>query len=291
MRKIIIIGFGPAGITAAIYLKRAGFHPLVIGKDYGALTNYPGEIENYYGFSEPILGQSLIENGVKQAKKIDIEIIHDSVISLDLKDGFFYVKTTESNFIARTVVLATGKKRDTLTLPGFNKYKGKGISLCATCDGYFFRRKKIALIGYGPYMINELDVLARINKDIVIFSHGHELSEKVDFPVINQEIKRFLGDKRLSHIETIDGVKHEVDGVFIAIGAPSSLEFAAKLGVILDNENIVVDRSYQTNIEGLFAIGDVIGGKLQISKAVYDGMMVSDSIKKYLDEIITKKAR
>lgn len=291
MRKIIIIGFGPAGTSAAIYLKRAGFHPIVIGKDYGALTNYPEKIENYYGFSEPILGQSLIKNGVKQAKKIGIEIIHDSVISLDQEDGFFYVKTTTSNFIAKAVVLATGKKRDTLSLPGFNKFKGKGISLCATCDGYFFRRKKIALIGYGPYMINELEVLTRINKDIVIFSHNHDLSQEVDFPVVNKEIKSFLGDNRLSHIETVDGKRHHVDGAFIAIGAPSSLEFAAKLGVILENENIVVDSTYQTNIEGLFAIGDVIGGKLQISKAVYDGMMVSDSIKKYLDKIITKKAR
>ncbi len=282
MKDIIIIGVGPAGISAAIYLKRAGYNPIVIGKDLGALTNYPEKIENYYGFDEPILGQNLIENGINQAKRLDIRIIQDSVISLNQENGIFHVKTINDFFTSKVVVLATGKKRVTLSIPGFNKYKGKGISMCATCDGYFFRRKKIAIVGCGPYMSHELEFLSQINKDITIFTHNKALTVKVDFPVITQKIKSFKGSEKLTHIETEDGLLHEVDGVFIAIGAPSSIDFAVKLGVIVENNNLIVDQNYQTNIEGLFAVGDIIGGKLQIAKAVYDGMMVADSIKAFL---------
>ncbi|AUD62300.1 hypothetical protein BK010_01400 [Tenericutes bacterium MO-XQ] len=282
MKDIIIIGVGPAGISAAIYLKRAGLDPVVIGKDYGALSDYPEKVENYYGFGEPILGEDLIKEGINQAKRLGIEIIRDSVIALDQIDDHFKVKSVEHKFQSKTVVLATGKKRQTLSIPGFNKFKGKGISLCASCDGYFFRRKKIAVIGCGPYMAHELDVLKEINQDITVFTHGSPLLELVSFPVVTSKITRFLGTDKLEGIETEDGNIYQAQGIFVAIGAPSSIDFATKLGVVVEKNSLVVDHTYQTNIPGLFAIGDVIGGKLQIAKAVYDGMMVSDHIKTYL---------
>lgn len=282
MKDVIIIGVGPAGISAAIYLKRAGMNPLVIGQDFGTLKSYPGKIENYYGFENPISGDQLIENGIKQAKNLDVDILLDSVISLDQKDETFIVKTIKHEFVSKLVILATGKKRLSLSIPGFNQYKGKGISFCATCDGYFFRRKKIALVGCGHYMMNELSVLSQINNDVTVFTNGHQLIGDVDFPVVHTKINKFIGEQKLSHIETEDGVNHEVQGAFIAIGTPSSLEFATKLGVVIEKNSISVDENYQTNIEGLFAIGDVIGGKLQIAKAVYDGMMVADSISQFI---------
>jgi len=282
MKDIIIIGIGPAGISAAIYLKRAGLNPVVIGQDFGALSDYPEKVENYYGFGNPILGEDLIKEGINQAKRLDIEIIQDSVIALDQIDDHFKVKTTKHKFQTKTVILATGKKRMTMSIPGFNKFKGKGISLCAACDGYFFRRKKVALIGCGPYMAHELDVLKEINQDITVFTHGSPLLESVSFPVVNSKITRFLGTDKLEGIETEDGNIYQVQGIFVAIGAPSSIDFATKLGVVVERNSLVVNHTYQTNIPGLFAIGDVIGGKLQIAKAVYDGMMVSDHIKTYL---------
>lgn len=282
MKDIIIIGIGPAGISAAIYLKRAGLNPVVIGQDFGALSDYPEKVENYYGFGEPILGEDLIKAGINQAKRLDVEIIRDSVIALDQVDDYFKVKTVHHKFQSKTVVLATGKKRQTLSIPGFNKFKGKGISLCAACDGYFFRRKKIAVIGCGPYMAHELDVLKDINQDITVFTHGSPLLESVDFPVVTSKITKFLGADKLEGIETEDGNTYNLSGVFVAIGAPSSIDFATKLGVVVEKNSLLVDYRYQTNVPGLFAIGDVIGGKLQIAKAVYDGMMVADHIKAFL---------
>ncbi len=282
MKDVVIVGVGPAGISAAIYLKRAGMNPLVIGQDFGTLKSYTGKIENYYGFENPISGDTLIENGIKQAKNLDVEILLDSVISLDQEDGHFIIKTIQHQFTSKSVILATGKKRLSLSIPGFNQFKAKGISFCATCDGYFFRRKKIAIVGCGHYMINELEVLSQINKDITVFTNGHELIDDVDFPVVKSKIVKFVGEQKLSHIETEDGESYEVQGAFIAIGTPSSIDFATKLGVIIDKNNISVDQNYQTNIDGLFAIGDVIGGKLQIAKAVYDGMMVADQINNYI---------
>lgn len=282
MKDVVIIGVGPAGISAAIYLKRAGVNPVVIGKDYGALNDYPEKIENYYGFGNPILGEDLIQEGINQAKRLDIEIIQDSVISLDQKNDAFTIKTFSHKLITKAVILATGKKRMTMSIPGFNKFKGKGISLCATCDGYFFRRKKIAIIGCGPYMAHELEFLNQINQNITVFTNGETLLEDVSFPVVNTKISKFIGEDKLTSIETIDGNIYDIQGVFVAIGAPSSIDFATKLGVIVEKNSLVVDQNYQTNVEGLFAIGDVIGGKLQIAKAVYDGMMVTDHVKKYI---------
>jgi thioredoxin reductase (NADPH) len=131
-------------------------------------------------------------------------------------------------------------------------------------------------------MLNELAYLSLINKDITVFTNDNDLISSVDFPVVNSKITKFVGNNKLSHIETIDGKMHEIQGAFVAIGSPSSLDFATKLGVIIEKNNIAVDQNYQTNVKGLFAIGDVIGGKLQIAKAVYDGMMVTDHITDFI---------
>lgn len=284
MKQVIIIGLGPAGISAAINLKRAGLNPVVIGKDYGALSDYPEKIENYYGFGKPILGEDLIKEGIEQAKRLDIEIIQESVISLDQHEKTFIIKTISHQFVSKTVILATGKNRMTLSIPGFNKFKGKGISLCATCDGYFFRRKKIAIIGCGHYMLHELDFLSQVNSDITVFTNGEPLQHNVEYPIVTSKISNFIGEDKLAQIKTEDGKLYDVQGAFIAIGAPSSIDFATKLGVVVEKNSLVVDKTYQTNVPGLFAIGDVIGGKLQIAKAVYDGMMVTDNIKQYLKQ-------
>jgi thioredoxin reductase (NADPH) len=281
MKNIVIVGHGPAGISTAIYLKRAGYHPIVIGKGYGSFSYDDIQIENYYGFANPINGKDLVDQGIAQAKRLGIDMIYDAVLDLvDLGDGF-EVKTEKRSFEASAVLLATGKRRLTLCIPGFQKYRGKGISFCATCDGFFYRKKKLAIIGSGPYMQQELKVLENLSSDITVFTHGKALKGKVDHVVNTSKILAFEGDTKISSIKTSEG-SFPVDGVFVAIGTPSSLDFAEKLGVIVENNNLFVDKSYQTNVEGLFAAGDVIGGKLQIAKAVYDGMMVADSIQKYL---------
>jgi len=281
MNKVIIIGYGPAGITAAIYLKRTGIDALVIGKDLGALDGYTDLVENYYGFSKPLEGKKLIQEGVDQAKKLGIEVITDSVISLKQDESNFIVVTEKNEYTAETVLLATGKTRQTLNIPGFKLFRGKGISMCATCDGYFYRRKKLAIVGCGAYMQHELEYLNRISNDITVFTHGNDLPIDVDNPVVTEKILSFKGTKKITHIVT-EKQEYPVEGVFIAIGVPSSIEFASQLGVIVEKNSIAVDENYQTNIEGLFAAGDIIGGKLQITKSTYDGMLAADAIYNYL---------
>ena len=283
MKKVIIIGYGPAGITAAIYLKRAGIEPLVIGKDLGALEGYDDLVENFYGLAKPIPGKELIRNGIEQAKNLGIEVVTDSVISLKMEENHFVVITASKTYEAKSVLLTTGKTRQTMTRSGFVKYRGKGISMCATCDGYFYRRKKIAIVGCGAYMQHELEYLNRLSPDVTVFADGHELECEVKNPVVKDRITKFVGTEKITHIET-KNQSYPVEGVFIALGIPSSVEFASQLGVIVEKNNLVVDSNYETNIKGLFAAGDIIGGKLQIAKAVYDGMNVADSIYKFLTD-------
>jgi thioredoxin reductase (NADPH) len=281
MKKIIIIGYGPAGISAAIYLKRQGIDPLVIGKDLGALEGYDDKVENFYGLAEPIDGKELILNGIKQAKHLGIEVLTDSVISLKSVGETFEVITEKKTYETKAVLLATGKTRRTMKRAGFTQFRGKGISMCATCDGFFYRRKKVAVIGCGAYMLHELEYLKKMTKDVTIFTDGHDVDAVVDVPVVREKITKFVGEGKLTHIETTEG-SYEIDGAFIALGTPSSVEFASQLGVIIEKNNLVVDANYMTNIPGLFAAGDIIGGKLQIAKAVYDGMNAADAIYSYL---------
>lgn len=279
MFDTIIIGMGPAGLTAATYLSRYNHKVLMIGKDFGALKE-SDLIDNYFGFAEPIEGRKLVENGLIQAKRHGTELRHDVVISIIEENGVFTVSTDSETFMSKSVLFATGKNRKSVPVKGFHEFRGRGISLCATCDAYFFKGKKIALIGDGPYMLHELNILKNLTDDITVFTNGKELDLK-DFPVITDQIIEFSGDKRVNFLHTLKD-KYEVDGIFVALGSPSSIEFAQALGIILDNDDLVVDKNYQTNIPGVFAAGDVIGGFLQISKAVYDGANAARFIHKFL---------
>jgi len=281
MSKICIIGHGPAGISAAIYLKRSGLDPIVIGKDYGTYTEDEILIENYYGFSKPISGKSLILEGINQAKRLGIEIKTDAVLDLFDQGDSFKIVTLTQTLYADAILLATGKRRESLKIPGAKKYIGKGISFCATCDGFFYRRKKLAIIGNGPYMKQELEHLSRLSDDITVFTNQMPMHLDVNYPVITDKIIRFNGDTKITSIQT-NNETYDVDGIFVAIGTPSSIDFAKKLGVILNKNDLMVNEKYETNVPGLFAAGDVIGGKLQIAKAVYDGMMVAESMHQYL---------
>ena len=215
MFDTIIIGKGPSGISAAIYLKRSNKSVLVIGKDNGSL--YDGVIiDNYYGFPGGITGTELIERGVKQANEIGVEVLHDEVIAID-KFEHFTVTTKHGTFEGKTVLLATGKPRTTLRIKGFQKYRGKGISFCVTCDGFFFRKKKLALVGYNDYMLHELKDMEFLTEDIQIFTNGNPLTVAVEYPVISEPIVEITGDEdRATTIVTAHG-SYDVDGIFIAL--------------------------------------------------------------------------
>lgn len=280
MYDTIIIGKGPAGISAAIYLKRSNKSVLVIGKDNGSL--YEGVmIDNYYGFPGGISGTELIARGVEQAKEFGVDVVHEEVIAID-KLEHFTVTTTTHVYEAKTVILATGKPRTNLRIKGFQTYKGKGISFCVTCDGFFFRGKRLALIGYNDFMLHELRDMEFLTDKITIFTNANPLTVSVDQPVVHDQILEIIGDgERATAIKTESGI-HEVDGIFVALGSPGAVDFATRIGAIVEGSNIVVDEDFQTNIPGLYAAGDTVGGVLQIAKAAADGMHAAIALKKTL---------
>jgi thioredoxin reductase (NADPH) len=280
---VIILGHGPAGMSAAIYLARGGHTVLALGKGRGALERAE-LIENYYGFPEPVTGAELVDRGVAQAKRLGVEIVDGEAVSIGMEDSFV-VKTTEAEYRARAILLATGKQRVTLNVPGFENLRGKGISFCATCDGFFYRGKKIAVVGTGDYAASELHELLAFTKDITLFTNGAKISSS-RFPegviVIEEKIEAFDGAEKLSAIRTADGVSHAADGAFIALGTAGAADFAAKVGVEVNGSDIVIDRDCMTNLPGIFAAGDCTGGLLQVAKAVAEGAIAAKGINAFL---------
>lgn len=287
MYDCIIIGKGPAGISGAIYISRSNLKVLVIGKDDTALKK-AHLIENYYGFENPITGEELFEIGIKQAEKQNIEIKNDEVVDIKWNDNFFTVITVNAEYEAKTILLATGKSRNSANINGVKEFEGRGISYCAICDGFFYKNKKIAVIGSGEYALHEAEILKNISDDVTIFTNGRELPQNRSIEITNYiegKIDAIKGKDKASKIILEDNTEYDVDGIFIAEGTASSVDFAKKLGIFLDNNNIKVDENMQTNIPGIYAAGDCTGGLLQISKAVYDGAKSGLSIAKKVKNI------
>lgn len=273
----IVIGNGPCGISCAIYLKRYGYNPIVVGMDYGTLKS-AHMIENYYGVM-PINGLDLVKLGISQAEALGIEVINDEVLSIEYSDTF-NVYCKKNNFQAKTIMLATGSSRNRVSLA--ERFEGQGVSYCATCDGFFYRNKKAAILGSGDYMLHEFEVLKNIISDLTVFTDGEKLSVALDgVKVIEEKIISFNGDERLESITTTNNT-YNIDGCFIAKGSHSGLTIAKHLGIETSGNLLVVDKNLMTNVPGIFAGGDVIGGLLQISKAVSDGAIAATSIAKYL---------
>ncbi len=282
MTDVLVVGGGPAGVSAAIYLKRYRKDASIVMKDRGTLGT-AGTIENYYGFPEPIDAADLFDLGIKQAKNMDIPVYEEEVLNIESSlSGDFTVKTTEGNHKARAVLLATGSNRARLRIEGFNTYEGKGISHCAVCDGFIYRDKQIGIVGSEKYMAEEFDVLKNFSDKITVFTNGDELAVDVDAEtIVGEPLTKITGDEKIRAVHTEKG-SHDVDALFIATGTPSATDFALKMGAFVEKNHIVVDDDFMTNIPGLFAAGDCIGGWLQISKAVYDGGMAATAINKYL---------
>ncbi|HRY77924.1 MAG TPA: NAD(P)/FAD-dependent oxidoreductase [Candidatus Izemoplasmatales bacterium] len=280
MFDVIVIGGGPAGISAAVYLKRFKLDVLVLMKDYGSLGK-TDHIENYYGFPEPMTGTQVVDNGVRQARRLGIDVKREEVLNIDNADGFV-VKTTQGEYLAKTVLLATGSSRPNLQIPGFQDFIGKGISYCAICDGFLYRKKAIGLLGEGEFMAEELEVLKNFSPNITVFTHGKPLIAHVEGAnVVTSPVRRLEGDELLRRVLTDEGT-FSVDVLFVAVGTPSATDFALRMGAFIENNVISVDDKFMTNIPGLFAAGDCIGGLSQIAKAVSDGAHAALHINKFL---------
>ena len=177
-------------------------------------------------------------------------------------------------------MLALGKVRNSFNEA--KKFEGKGVSYCATCDGFFYRKKKIAIVGYNNYMAIELDYLLNLTKDIIIFTNGNKMEvDNKGLLVVEDKISSFNGENKLESI-TAASTTYDVDGCFIALGSQNAFTLAKQLGLEIKDNNLIVDNNYMTNVPGIFAGGDVIGGLLQVAKAVSDGAIASINIINFL---------
>lgn len=279
MKKLAIIGQGPAGISAALYAVRGGASVTVIAKDGGALAK-ADRIENYYGFADGISAGELISNGIGQAKRLGVEFLSEEVCGIEFGDGGYDIKTTARRIEAGAVVIACGTARNVPPIGNIEKFEGRGVSYCAICDGFFFRGKKVAVIGNGPYAENEYGVLKNIIDDVVILTDG--LTPQFTLPCDTRKIASFEGNETLAEVVFADGTHEKFDGVFIACGSAGAFELSKKLGLETSGNKIVTDDRRATNIPGIFAAGDCIPGLQQIAKAVYDGMLAGIEALKYL---------
>ena len=274
MYETIVIGSGPAGATAAIYLKRFNRDVTVITSNDTALAG-AHQIDNYYGFYE-VSGKELYDKGIHQLKSLGINLFDEIVVSIEYYNHFV-ITTNKNVYEAKRVILATGKARNKLKIKNAKDYEMKGLSYCATCDGFFYRNKKIGIIGSGNAMLHELSFLQNMSKDIIVFTDGDDLS-LADVKVVTDKVVSLYGNEFLEGLTT-EKENYDLDGLFVAIGEASTFDFIKHLGILTDDKNnIIVNENYQTNIPNLFAIGDAIGGALQITKACHDGMMVAYGI-------------
>lgn len=283
MSDVLIIGNGPAGVSAALYTTRAGLKTTIIGKDNGALIKAE-KIENYYGFENPISGSDLITEGIAQAKRIGAELIPDEVVGLGYEDKLL-VKTNNGEYKADAVIIATGSSRSTPKISGLSEYEGKGVSYCAVCDAFFHRGNDVAVLGYGEYALSEAMELLPIANSVTMITDGAQPISNIpkEISVITKKIDALIGeDDLLTSVRFKDGSKLPVSGVFVAIGVAGSSDLAKKIGAQTEGTKIIVDENMATNIPGLYAAGDCTGGMMQIAKAVYDGAKAGTEVIKYL---------
>lgn len=290
MYDCIIIGSGPAGISASLYMARAGLNVLVISKREGTLDKAE-KIDNYYGFENSISGEELKKIGIKQANRLGVNILEKEVVGIKYSENDFYeiVVANQSiyeKYIAKTVVLATGVNRNKARIKGIEEFEGRGVSYCAICDAAFYRNKNVAVLGNGDYAIEEIEQLLPVVKSVTMITNGsvpvEYRSDKVN--INTKKVREFRGFNKIEEIEFEDNTKQEIDGVFIAQGVASSVDFAKKIGAVVENNYIVVNDKMETNVPNVYACGDCTGGILQISKAVYQGTVAGLEIIKKLKQ-------
>lgn len=273
MYDIIIIGSGPAGVSAAVYAKRGGANVLVISKDTGTLGKAK-KIENYYGFKN-ISGKDLYENGLKQLENLNIEFVKDEVVQLNYTSQF-EVTTVNNIFQAKYLVLATGVSRNVPNIKGIKEFEGKGVSYCAICDAFFYRNKDVAVLGSGNYAIHEAEILKPVVKSVTLLTNSEKLVENrdIDLNVNEKKVREVRGFEKVHEIVFEDDTAQNINGIFVAIGTASTNDLARKIGARVENNKIIVNDNLETTVPNLYACGDCTGGILQISKATYEGTKV-----------------
>jgi len=275
MRSVIVLGSGPAGLTAAIYTTRAGLSPLVLeGAEAGGQLMLTTEVENYPGFADPIMGPDLIANMRAQAQRVGAEFISEDAVQVDLSRRPFRITSQSGDtYEANALIIATGAKAKLLGLPGEQRLMGRGVSTCATCDGFFFRDRNVIVVGGGDTAMEEALYLSKLAKSVTVVHRRDQLraskilqqramdNPKISF-VWSHTVADIVGDGKVSGVKlrelrTDRVVERPTDGVFVAIGhKPNTDLFRGQLAID-DNGYIIRTRRSATSVEGVFAAGDV----------------------------------
>ena len=285
MKKVIVIGSGPAGISASLYLQRSGnINVTVISKGLGALEKAE-KIENFYGFETAVTGEELHRRGVEGAKNLGVGFVEEQVVSLGFDENFKPVIETDKNsYHADAVLIAMGAARKSANIQGLKDFEGRGVSYCAVCDAFFYRNKDVAVLGNGEYALHEALVLAETSKSVTMLSNGFDVN--IDIPenikVITKKIMSVNGENTVRSVTFDDGEILDISGIFVALGVAGSTDLARKTGIEISDNRIIVNDDMQTNIECIFAAGDCTGGVMQVSKAVADGAKAAFAMIRYL---------
>jgi thioredoxin reductase (NADPH) len=302
MQNVVIIGSGCAGLTAAIYAARANLKPIVLeGHEPGGQLSLTTHVENYPGFPDGIMGPELIENMKRQAARFGTEFKAGAVTEVDLRERPFHVTAGGHTYKTKTLIVAAGASARLLGLKGERELIGRGLSTCATCDGYFFRGKPISVVGGGDTAMEEATFLSRYASKVYLIHRRNEFraskimidraraNEKVEFltPYIVEEIispRGLVSGLKLRHAETNETREVEVDGVFVAIGHdPNTTVFKGTLDMDA-NGYLVAKHGSITNIPGVFIAGDVQDHRYrQAVTAAGSGCMAAIDAEKFLE--------
>jgi len=294
--ELIIVGSGPAGLSAAIYAARYKIKTLVIGWQIGGMAAEASEICNFPSYKK-ISGTELMRKMKEHAEDLGIEIKNDFVLSIERINSMFKVKTNSAEYKAKKIILATGTEKRKLHLENEDKFLGKGISYCAICDAPFFKNKVVGVVGGANSALSAAMLLSKFaDKVYIIYRRDKffraeprlveevEKNEKIE-PIFNANVVELIGKDKLEEVRLDNGKKLKLDGLFIEIGIVPNLELAEKLGVELENGYIKVDKEQRTNIKGVFAAGDVTNYPLkQIIVACSQGAIAASSVYKELKE-------
>lgn len=282
MQDAAIIGNGPAGLSAALYLLRAGYSVTVIGKDNGALEKAE-LIQNYFGLEKPISGHQLVETGKAQVRELGGEVWQDEVVGISW-DGSYTLTTARNQLESRSIILTTGTSRKMVPIRNLDRLEGKGVSYCAVCDAFLYKGRDVAVLGSGEYALHEVRELLPVTGQVTLLTNGAEPSAQFppEVTVCTTPVRELSGEDRMEKILLADGTSLEAACLFVALGTAKGSDLARKLGIPLEDNRIVVNEQMSTGLPGVFAAGDCIGGILQVSVAVGEGARAALSAIRYL---------